>query len=707
MNFLKHPKNHLKRLVNILGHPTFLSLVSTLIIFLIFPIHSTKYRLELQQIRKLYNDNRILWEDLEGDSISDLISTSNNDVGTAGVTVVLNPSGHVEQWNFRGQFSFKDDNFISTGDYNMDGKKEVYAFTLSNDSIYLSYISDFYHLKLAFINRFISTVELVNGETDVNFGPVQMADLNHDGYKELIFCIKAGFSIYPRAIFTYDVKNDKLLKSPELGFYPFSLILADFNGDGNLEIVPAGYAPENITDRIVQFHDSSSWVIMLNSKLQYIFPPKEFTGRLGGLAPVAFPSRVNHSTLTVLRNKPPDSNAGYVLFQINLAGEIIRQKQLTELNPEMLVLQPYVMTQGKSEILMLQSGDGSIYGYDSLFNCIQKSTINQSISDRLFMDIDNDNQIEVITQNDVLNQITVFRHDFNDPVSFSGIKLAEPRQTRISLVRGIHGENKLFIISGDMAYTLVYGENSILYSKWIFYLAGFTCILLFTFLVRKLQRNQLQKKYQTEKKITELQLKIVRNQMDPHFTMNAINAVVDAINREEKEQARENLLHFSQMYRSLVLSADKIKRTLQEELDFTENYLALERFRFGNRFTYHLRIHPEVDTRWEVPKMVIQSPVENAVKHGLLNKETGGEINIQARVEDHKLILEITDNGVGRTASAVAGKISTGKGMEMMEQFFALYYKITGVKVQSNVSDLTDESGNPIGTRVVVMISLP
>jgi hypothetical protein len=63
--------------------------------------------------------------------------------------------------------------------------------------------------------------------------------------------------------------------------------------------------------------------------------------------------------------------------------------------------------------------------------------------------------------------------------------------------------------------------------------------------------------------------------MDPHFTMNAINAVIDAINREEKEQVRDNLLHFSKMYRSLVLSADKFKRTLREEIDFTENYLAL------------------------------------------------------------------------------------------------------------------------------------
>ena len=194
--------------------------------------------------------------------------------------------------------------------------------------------------------------------------------------------------------------------------------------------------------------------------------------------------------------------------------------------------------------------------------------------------------------------------------------------------------------------------------------------------------------------------------MDPHFTLNAINSVVDAINREEKEEARENLLHFSKMYRSLVLSADKIKRSLREEIDFTENYLALERFRFGQRFSYYIRINPDVELTWEVPKMVIQSPVENAVKHGLLDKTCGGIIEIHARHEDHKLILEITDNGAGRESSALAGKTSTGKGMEIMEQFFGLYYKITGTRVQSKVFDLQDEAGNASGTKVIVTIPL-
>jgi two-component system sensor histidine kinase YesM len=71
------------------------------------------------------------------------------------------------------------------------------------------------------------------------------------------------------------------------------------------------------------------------------------------------------------------------------------------------------------------------------------------------------------------------------------------------------------------------------------------------------------------------------------------------------------------MFRSLVLSGDKIQRSLAEELEFSRNYLELEKFRFRDRFDYRIEIDEQVNLNMLVPKMIIQSPVENAVKHGL------------------------------------------------------------------------------------------
>jgi len=321
------------------------------------------------------------------------------------------------------------------------------------------------------------------------------------------------------------------------------------------------------------------------------------------------------------------------------------------------------------------------------------------------IDIDLDHQKEIISVNVETLALTVLRSDLSHPASFQ-MPSKNFVHALFSVKRTPGKDPVLVMFNENTEYHFSYFINPLYYSRWGIYAGIFLSVYLFILLIRKIQRIQLEKRFATEKKITELQMKIARNQMDPHFTMNAINAVIDAVRREETDLACDNLLHFSKMYRSLVLSADKIKRPLCEELEFTENYLALEKFRFGDRFTYKIDIDPAVDLSWEVPKMVIQSPVENAVKHGLLKKESGGEVVVHVFTESHNLILEITDNGIGREQSAKSEKTSTGKGMQIMGQFFDLYYKITGIRVTSEITDLNDAATGQTGTRATTTINL-
>lgn len=345
-----------------------------------------------------------------------------------------------------------------------------------------------------------------------------------------------------------------------------------------------------------------------------------------------------------------------------------------------------------------------MYRYDTAFRLIDKSVIPYLYVPYTKLDIDGDQEDEHLFFNSSWNGIAVFRQDMGDPAVL--ISTLNGFKTNISLKKIPGKSTQLVIDSGPNLYYILYYLNPLYYTRWLIFTGLFVALYLFILLIARLQRIRFENRMKTEKKITELQMKIVRNQMDPHFTMNAINAVIDAINREEKEEARENLLHFSKMYRSLVLSADKIKRSLREELEFTENYLALEQFRFNNRFTWKISIDPNVNPDLEVPKMVIQSPVENAVKHGLLKRESGGEVLIHAYLEGHQLVLEITDNGVGREQSSKSEKSSTGKGMQIMEQFFDLYQKITGVKVFSEIYDLCDPVTGQTGTKVMTVVEL-
>jgi hypothetical protein len=699
-------KKPFKKLGNILIHPLLLSFyVSLLIIFLFLPSFS-RYKLEKVNVKRLFLGTKLIWEDLENDGVSDLINTSNSNVGTAGISVILYPSGHIDQWDIRGQFRFENDDFIFTGDYDGDGKKEIYAFTVSSDSIYLSCISDFHHRIFRFTNKFISTFGLVNGRSDIKIDAPHFIDVNHDGYKDLVFIINAGFSIYPRAYFIYDIKNDNVIKSPELGFYPSLGIEGDLIGNGQIEFVPEGYAPKNILDKIVKYHDSSSWLVMLNKDLEYVFPPVEFPGRDGSIIPFGYPLDSITKKLYLLWKMPPDQGNQLWLYQVNSKGNIVRQKKLTEISSELVVYNLFILLRKQKQMLAIPSSQGYIFCFDSLFNCIEKIDLNQSISNIFFMDVDLDKKKEIIIPDYEANTVTIFRNDFTNPAVIHDVKFGNPSRIRLTIKKMGHKASLLTICNDDMIYTLSYHSNPMFYGRFAIYASIWLAILLFTLIVRKTTRVQIVKRFNTEKKITELQLKIVKNQIDPHFTMNAINSVIAAIGQNEKEKAAEHLVRFSKMYRSLIISSDKIKRSLSDEIEFTRNYLELEKFRYHDTFTYSIAIHPEVDLEWEIPKMVILSPVENAVKHGLSNKSGDGRLLIDISLNDSKLFILIEDNGMGREATLRIGTQSTGKGEKIMNQFLELYEKITGIKIDSKIYDLYSPLGEPTGTKVVIGIPL-
>ena len=117
-----------------------------------------------------------------------------------------------------------------------------------------------------------------------------MDDLNGDGYKELIFGITTGFSIFPRNIYAYDIVHDTLISSPKSGFSFQEIRQQDINGDGKNEILLTGYSPGN-TKSDYPYNDSSCWLMVLDRKLDFLFKPIEFQGIHGSLTPIKIPKR--------------------------------------------------------------------------------------------------------------------------------------------------------------------------------------------------------------------------------------------------------------------------------------------------------------------------------------------------------------------------------------------------------------------------------
>ncbi len=161
--------------------------------------------------------------------------------------------------------------------------------------------------------------------------------------------------------------------------------------------------------------------------------------------------------------------------------------------------------------------------------------------------------------------------------------------------------------------------------------------------------------------------------MEPHFTFNVLNSISAVIMSEDRIQANTFLARFSVLIRNILDSSDKITRSLEKEIEFVKNYLELQKFRYKNRFDFSIEIDEEIDTTMPVPKMIIQTYAENAVKHGLFPLEKKGKLTIVITSTDDFFTICVEDNGIGRKKAAENKTKSTGKGMKIMKQYFEVF----------------------------------
>jgi two-component system LytT family sensor kinase len=160
-------------------------------------------------------------------------------------------------------------------------------------------------------------------------------------------------------------------------------------------------------------------------------------------------------------------------------------------------------------------------------------------------------------------------------------------------------------------------------------------------------------------RMMEAEVRALRAQISPHFVYNSLTAIASFV-RTDPERARELLLEFADFTRYSFRRHGEFT-TLAEELGSIEQYLVLEKARFGDRLTVTLRIAPEV-LPVVVPFLSLQPLVENAVRHGLEGKGGAGRVSITAEDHDYEATISVEDDGVGedpeRVRRALAGDSS-------------------------------------------------
>ena len=222
----------------------------------------------------------------------------------------------------------------------------------------------------------------------------------------------------------------------------------------------------------------------------------------------------------------------------------------------------------------------------------------------------------------------------------------------------------------------------------------------------KQKRKAAVQKVITEKKLTELEMQALKAQINPHFVFNCLNSIKGFIFDKDFKQADKYLDKFSDLMRSTIDNSDASIISLQNEINYLDNYLQLEKLRFEEKFDYRITVSADVDKeKCFVPAMLLQPYVENAIRHGmrfLENKK--GQININVFAENNFLVCEIDDNGIGREkAAALKSKRHVeyqSKGMNISKRRAELY------NIDQMVTDKKDDLGHATGTTVTVKIPL-
>jgi tetratricopeptide (TPR) repeat protein len=221
-----------------------------------------------------------------------------------------------------------------------------------------------------------------------------------------------------------------------------------------------------------------------------------------------------------------------------------------------------------------------------------------------------------------------------------------------------------------------------------------------------------QYKISNERQLLEVEQKMMRSQMNPHFIFNSLNSIKLYIIKNEKDKAVYYLNKFSKLIRTILANSKEKEITLADELATMKLYLNIENIRFSNKINYSTNVDERINPdSIKIPSLILQPFIENAIWHGLSLKE--GEKNLDIHVyasNDDRVVIKIIDNGIGRKRS---GEIKARKtlnqasvGIELTTERLKNFFKEKGIKSSYEIrfEDLYDPENNPAGTEVTLEI---
>ncbi|HET9745556.1 MAG TPA: tetratricopeptide repeat protein [Chitinophagaceae bacterium] len=253
--------------------------------------------------------------------------------------------------------------------------------------------------------------------------------------------------------------------------------------------------------------------------------------------------------------------------------------------------------------------------------------------------------------------------------------------------------------------------------KWVFAAGLFVALLAALFIYRSLTLKRKNEQLENQKtqsdlklKASELEMQALRAQMNPHFIFNCLSSINHFILKNETDAASDYLTKFSRLIRIVLINSKNKLIILEDELEMLRLYLDMERLRFKNSFNYKINFINSIDIdNIYIPPLLLQPFAENAIWHGLMNKDGEGHLEISLCTENDFLICHIIDDGIGRKAAAelkISDENKKSLGLKITRERFDLLNETDEKKTFFEFEDLFDENGNAAGTKVMLKIRI-
>lgn len=641
-----------------------------------------------------------LYADLNLDGYSELIHCRSGPP-LNNIPVMDQEGRHFEQWNIPGEINSGISQFFE-GNYDNDGFAELYLFTTKSDSVFLNVNEILEPGGTRFEQKFITRVNLIQGVIDSNLAFIGFFDRNNDGKKELYFSISSGFALAPRHCYFYDLADHTLSSTPFTGVNFNTPSFGDLDNDGRPEVLSTMTASGNYHTP-TPFTDYSAWLMVLDDSLRFKFPPVEFAGFGGSLHLLNLGKENNQKLYAVYNYIGTDTIPVKPCVRVYTPeGKLIRESNKQSLGIQSSFSLPYLLHEPSGNRMLIAEQNDK-----RLLKLSEDLKIEIQIAlpayDRIeIVDIDLDGADEILAFHDNYKSLTLYSSGL-EPLGTAAMPgLADV--WRHSWIKNA-GHTRFFMHLPSKGNLLILEKvsNPFYWLGYLAYPAVYAGFALFLVLLKRATVRQVEKRERQKRQIQTLQLQSVKAQLDPHFTFNALNSVASLLYHDDRHTAYDYLNKFTRLLRQLLSDAERVYRSLDEEIEFVTAYLNLEKLRFGDKFAYSITVGDGITGKEQVPVMVLQTFAENSIKHGLMPVTSDGRLDIRVEKENDYLKLTIEDNGIGRKAAAEANS-RKGKGLRMVTEFYGLLNQLNTRPIRHSITDLYDTSGRPSGTRVEVWV---